>query len=92
MVGGALHGKVVPIGDPTLLSITNEEAGITVHYTRRNAIINSGNELTLFVHGEPSYAEVDDAVRHASMCNTGRLRILDADALQVQAGPAGTRE
>ena len=84
LVGGPLHGIMLQLdGDPALQSLSQSVNGRELVYLRRGTYDNAGSvggEIAIFVHGEPGYAEVADAIGQSDlMANTGKIRALGAD-------------
>jgi len=81
LVGGPLHGKMVPLEDKSALRVLSESAaGREYSYTRRSTYEHAGNQIAIFVYGEPDFAGVRDAIgRSDLMANTGNIRALGPD-------------
>ena len=81
LVGGPLHGKVVPLEDKSALRVLSESAaGKEYSYTRRSTYAHGDSEIAIFVHGEANHEQVNDAVgRSDLMSNTGNIRTLGPD-------------
>jgi hypothetical protein len=78
MVGGPLHGQMLPLENPAQVRFTGKDRnGAVIEYNRRRPVLHNGLKLMLFVLGEPGVEQVEDALRLASLSNTGKMPVLD---------------
>jgi hypothetical protein len=78
MVGGSLHGQMLPLENPAQVKMTGKDRdGTVIEYSRRRPVLHNGLKLMLFVLGDPSVEQVEDALRLAFLSNTGKMPVLD---------------
>jgi hypothetical protein len=76
LVGGPLHGTVMPLARPLAVTLMPERDGEQYLYVRRN-IGNPGAETALYVYGgQPSPDQVQDALSRAPLTQTAKMRVL----------------
>ena len=78
LVGGPLHGAVMPLPSERAVTLMPESEGEQYLYVRRSAgEAQVAAETALFVYGgKPTPAQVQDAVSRSSLSSTARLRVL----------------
>lgn len=78
LVGGPLHGKLLPLTAERTVTLMPEHEGEQYLYVRRaggNADANA--ETAFFVYGgKPTPAQVNDAVDRAPLTRTAKMRVL----------------
>jgi len=76
LVGGPLHGTVMPLARPLAVTLMPEREGEQYLYVRRN-LGNPSAETALFVFGgKPTPEQVRDALSRASLTQTAKMRVL----------------
>jgi len=81
LVGGPLHGTVMPLARPLAVTLMPEREGEQYLYVRRN-LGHPGAETALFVYGgKPTPDQVQDAVNRAPLTQTAKMRVLGPEPL-----------
>jgi hypothetical protein len=80
MVGGPLHGQVVPMTDGAQQEMFKDDpkGGPPFEYKRRTPILNNGLKMMIFAFGDVSAEQVEQALKRSSLSNTSKLPVLDA--------------
>ncbi|MDB5806284.1 MAG: hypothetical protein JWN73_3606 [Betaproteobacteria bacterium] len=80
LVGGPLHGKLLPLSAERAVTLMPEHEGEQYLYVRRTGgNANANAETAVFVFGgKPTPAQVQDAVDRAPLTRTAKMRVLSA--------------
>src|SRR5258708_7304854 len=83
LVGGPLHGSVMPLPSERAVTLTPESEGEQYLYVRRSGARQDqprpqdSAETAIFVYGgKPTPAQVRDAVARCPLSSTAKLRVL----------------
>ncbi|HEY4372909.1 MAG TPA: hypothetical protein VGN52_13355 [Burkholderiales bacterium] len=76
LVGGPLHGNVIPLASGHAITLMPEAEGEQYLYVRRSTA-TTDSETAIFVYGgRPALARVADAVERAPLTRTAKMRVL----------------
>lgn len=80
MVGGPLHGELIPVESETVVKVFSKAGETEVYeYIRHSKFPIAGKGWALFVWGTPDFDTVMDAIQKSELSDTGKQRVMDGN-------------
>lgn len=85
LVGGPLHGKLIPIEKEALVKVFSKNGESEVYeYIRYSKFPMAGKGWVLFVWGEAEFDLIIDAIQKSDLSDTGKQRVMEGNYTYIK--------